>query len=60
LTNLKKCDIINSQDKERQKSRTKKIKKIKKVLDKQKKMCYNYLVRNKETNKKSQRKRCLK
>lgn len=38
----------------------KKIKKIKKVLDKQKKMCYNYLVRNKETNKKSQRKRCLK
>ena len=42
------------------KDKSQEQKKIKKVLDKQKKMCYNYLVRNKETNKKSQRKRCLK
>lgn len=59
MTNLKKYDIINTQDEERQKSRTKKIKKIKKVLDKQKKMCYNYLVRNKETNKKITKKEVL-
>lgn len=43
LTSYKICDIIYLQDKGRHK--IKPIKKIKKVLDKKKKMCYNYLVK---------------
>ena len=41
MTNARKCDILNKRSKENESLKEKTLKKVKKVLDKLKKICYN-------------------
>ena len=41
MTNARKCDILSKRSKENESLKEKTLKKVKKVLDKLKKICYN-------------------